>query len=84
VRSQGRGFGSDRQVDRGLADVAIGPHVQLTLAGPVFGVASASAIVPLVRQRTTVTGTSGNQVLLDERSAIGAEIGVGVGVHFSP
>lgn len=84
VRSQGRGFGNDHQVDRGLADLALGPHVDVTLAGPFFAVVTANALVPLVRQQTTVTDAAGKTVVVDERSALGAEIGVGVGVRFSP
>ena len=84
VHSRGQGFANDRGADRGLADVAVGPQLAVGLAGPLFAVVGASALVPLVRQQTTVTDATGKDVVLDERAALGAEIGVGVGVRFSP
>jgi len=84
VRSQGRGFASDRGSDRGLADLAVGPQLAVSVAGPIFGVISANGLVALVRQQTTVTDATGKELVLDERAALGAEIGVGVGVRFSP
>lgn len=83
IRSRGRGFGADREVDRGLADIGIGPRVTVGIAGPVFALASAAALVPLVRQETTVTD-AGSVVVLDRRGALGGEVGIGVGVRFSP
>jgi hypothetical protein len=84
VRSQGRGFAADREVDRGFADVALGPRVEVTLAGPLFAVASASALVHLVRHETTLTDAAGKSVVADARSILGAELGIGLGVRFSP
>ena len=83
IRSRGRGFGSDKEVDRGLADIGIGPRIMVGIVGPVFALATATALVPLVRQETTVTD-AGSAVLLDRRSALGGEVGIGAGVHFSP
>lgn len=84
IRSRGRGFPTDSDVDRGLADVAAGPRVSVTLAGPLFAVASLTALVPLVRQETSVTRANGERVVLHERSLLGAEAGIGLGMHFSP
>ena len=84
VRSVGRGFEREQAVERGLVDVVAGPRVALTVAGPVFAIATASAVVPLVRQRTTFTGLDGAQIVLHERALLGAELIVGIGVHFSP
>jgi hypothetical protein len=84
IRSHGRGFGNDHDVDRGLVDVALGPNLEVTLAGPLYAIATANALIALVRQQTTVTDASGKTVVLDARSVLGAEIGVGVGVRFSP
>jgi hypothetical protein len=84
VHSKGRGFASDRATDRGLADVAVGPQLAVDLGGPVFGVVAANALLPLVRQQTTVTDASGKELVLDERAALGGEVALGIGVHFSP
>jgi hypothetical protein len=84
VRSRGRGYDTDHDVDRGLVDFALGPHVELTLAGPLYATASANAVVALVRQQTTMTDATGKSVLLSERSALGGELGLGLGVRFSP
>lgn len=84
VRSHGRGFGNDLDVDRGLADLALGPQLEITLAGPVFATASANALVRLLRLETTMTDAVGKTIVLDERGALSAELGFGVGVRFSP
>ncbi len=84
VRSTGQGFDADHDVDRGLADVAVGPRATATLVGPLFAVASASLVVPLVRQETTATNAAGDEVVLHTRGALGAELGAGLGLHFSP
>lgn len=79
VHSQGRGFTSDRATDRGFADVALGGRFTALLAGPVFVLARATALVPLVRRETTAGGTT-----LDRQSALGGEFGLGIGLRFSP
>lgn len=84
VHSRGEGFATDRGSDRGLADLALGPQLTVGIAGPLFGVVSANGLVALVRQQTTVTDGAGKEVVLDERAALGAEVGVGIGVRFSP
>jgi hypothetical protein len=84
VRSRGQGFPSDRDVDRGLADLAVGPLFELGVAGPVFVLASATALVHMVRQQTTASNGAGPPLLLDDPGALGAEVGFGLGVHFSP
>lgn len=84
VRSRGQGFGTDHDVDRGLADVAAGGRLAVGITGPLFAVATANAVVPLVRQVTTATNAAGDEVVLHERSALGAELGAGLGLRFSP
>lgn len=79
VHSQGHGFASDRATDRGFANVALGGRFTALVAGPVFVLARATALVPLVRQETTAGGTT-----LDRQSALGGEFGLGVGLRFSP
>jgi hypothetical protein len=37
----------------------------------------------MVRQETTVTD-AGSVVVLDQRSALGGEVGIGAGLRFSP
>lgn len=83
IRSRGRGFVNDKEVDRGLADVALGPRFMITVAGPVFALASASVLAPLVRQETRISN-AGEPVILHRRSAIGGEVGIGAGIRFSP
>jgi hypothetical protein len=84
IRSRGRGFSTDTEVERGLADIALGPRVLVTLVGPVFAVVSLTALVPLVRQETTARNRAGESVVLHERSVFGAEAAFGLGLHFSP
>ncbi len=84
IRTRGRDFAKNAEVDRGLADVALGPRLVVTIAGPLFALASATALVPLVRQATTATRGDGETVTLDERSFLGAELGLGLGLRFSP
>ena len=83
IRSQGQGFSTNKEVDRGLADIALGPRFTATLGGPIFALASAAAVVPLVRQETSVSKANGTEMVLDRRSALGAELVIGAGIHFS-
>jgi hypothetical protein len=83
IRSRGRNFGTDEEIDRGLVDVAVGPRAILRIAGPFFLVATATGLVPLVRQETTVEDR-GVTVVVDRRAAFGGELGIGAGLHFSP
>ncbi|MCW5832425.1 MAG: hypothetical protein KIS78_08305 [Labilithrix sp.] len=83
IRTRGRRFETDNDVDRGLADVAAGPRLTVKLAGPVFALASVSALLPLVRQETTVRD-AGALVVIDRRAPLGGEVGLGAGIHFSP
>lgn len=84
VHSRGRDFPNAAEVDRGLADLAFGARAAVDVAGPVFAFAAANAMVPLVRQTTTATDADGRTVVLAEQSALGGELGAGVGLHFSP
>lgn len=84
LRSSGRGFANGSQdADRGLADIAIGPRVEVRVAGPFFVLVNGAAFVPLVRQETTAT-SGGATTVLSKRSALGGEVGIGVGLRFSP
>ena len=84
IRSVGSGFDRNEAIDRVLADVVVGARAGVTLVRPFFAVATASAVVPMARQRTTFRGADGAEVLLHERAAFGAELAIGVGVRFSP
>lgn len=83
IHSRGKGFATNSDVDRGLADVAASARALVTVAGPVFLVAAATAFVPLVRQETTVSDGS-SALVVHRRSAVGGDFGLGIGVHFSP
>jgi hypothetical protein len=83
IRSRGRAFAANSEIDRGLVDIALGPHLMVDVARPVFLILSATALAPLVRQETTVT-SGGTVVVLDRRSVLGGEVGLGAGVRFSP
>lgn len=84
LRSNGTGFGRDTSADRATVDVDGSLRLGFNFAGPVFALASVAAVVPTIRQRTTITDASGALRVLDERPAIGAETTLGLGVHFSP
>lgn len=79
LHSQGSGFASDRATDRGFANVALGGRLTVLVAGPVFVLARATALVPFVRQETTAGGTT-----LDRQGALGGEFALGGGLRFSP
>lgn len=83
IHSRGKGFAANSDVDRGLADVAVGVRGSVRLVGPLFVLASATTLVPLVRQETTVRDGA-SLLVLHRRSAVGADFGLGVGIHFSP
>ena len=84
VHTRGGGFDANAEVDRPLVDGVAGGRVLVTLVRPVFAMASASAVVPFVRQRTTGTAADNSTQILYERPALGAELALGVGVRFSP
>ena len=84
VHTRGSGFHADAEVDRPLVDAVVGPRLQVTLLEPVFLIVSTSAVVPFVRQRTTYTAADGSTQSLHERAALGAEVGIGLGVRFLP
>ncbi len=84
LHAQGHGFATDRASDRGTADVASGLNLAVALVGPVYGIVTANGLIALVRQQTTVSDGNGNEIVLDRRSLLGGELGVGIGVRFSP
>lgn len=83
IHSSGSRFASNGDVDRGLADIAAGARLRFAVAGPLFLSTSATALVPLVRQETTVVDGA-NVIVVHRRSAVGADFGLGVGISFSP
>jgi hypothetical protein len=84
IHTVGRGFSTNSDIDRPLADAILGGRALFLVARPVFLSIAASAVVPFVRQRTTATASDGSTLTLDERPALGAEFSLGVGVRFSP
>lgn len=84
VRASGRGFDANAEVDRGLFDVAAGARLVVDVTGPLFVSIGGTLLVPVVRERTTVTSPTDGAVTLHDRSPAGAEAGAGLGLHFSP
>ncbi len=84
VRASGRGFDRNSDVDRGLFDVAVGARFAVDVVGPLFVVATGSLVVPVVRERTVATSANDSTITLHDRSAVGGELGAGLGLHFSP
>lgn len=83
IHSRGKGLSGGTETDRFFADIAFGPRVTLTVTAPVFVTISGAILVPTVRERTVAMATSG-ELLLHERSGVGGELGLAVGVRFSP
>ena len=84
VHASGSGFTTSRDVDRGFADLALGPELAVDVAGPVYVVASANALVHFVREQTLANDGNGQPYELAKTGLVGGEIGIGIGAHFSP
>ena len=84
VHVRGHGFAPDAESDRPLVDLALGARALVFAFDSFFLSATASALAPLVRQRTTVAVATRAPQVLDDRSPVGAEVALGIGLRFSP
>ncbi len=84
VRATGSGFSQSFAADRLVFDAGLEGRFVVRPARALFLFAGVTGLVPLVRQRYTVTLANGTMAALYERPAISAETTLGVGVHFAP